>query len=763
MSSINARNSSQALVRHSSQLATNHKASSKHSRLSVFKGGLGVKVAKDGGLSGKVRPGADGKVSLPGGLTLQAPPAGGLATHLLAPNKLLVLSTDARGLVSLSTKNLGVALDEKKGALKGSALPVEVDGKKMVDLPGLGQVPAPDQGRTSSFLLAQDKLLSLKHEGDGTLTVDTKTLGLEADKKGNFKGHVLPDANGKVDIGGKQLDVSGLKPGQSMKKTLKVGKKKFKVTVRMGEDGSVSVEGKRKKGFLSKVGGFIGKALSFAGRFAPFLAAIPGLGWAAMAGRIFSAVKGVVDGIKSGNWLGAIGSAAGGIAGFAKGALGAIAGKVSQVAHFGQSVLNTVKHGLGKGLLPIIANGANLLSGLGGVLGNKGLAADAGKVSGYAGALDSAGRGDFMPGAAMLANSWGADLVRPKQPKEFSFHPSIRFNTNPTQADFGGPEALAQYDAIIRNGYSVPGGGEGGGGGGAPKGVQDSKGGGKTQGKGLLSQLRGKVSPEQMEKINATIDKVKKAVDYTAAARAPFAETFDALVKQGLPGMQKALAMIPRLQTQRAAVSTSMMAEATKLERMATQFPKGSAQRNALLAEARGIKNLRVQQLKSFDSKLGQLTNLVSKNQKLGQIATHLGRMGKVLDVMGALGAAYEGYQDSSAKTQMGKALDALFEGGANFGVGALASSHPLVAVLSALDGATGNNFGNGPVRNLVRTTMGMMRAYSTGDWSHLEKLVEDNRTGKNGVLIQGATVAGGELDKLIRTLQDRVDSLMNR
>jgi hypothetical protein len=432
MSSINARNSSQALAHYSSQLATTkNKASSKSSKFSLHRGGLGVKVAKDGGLSGKVRPGADGKVSLPGGLTLQAPPAGGLATHMLAPNKLLVLTTDARGLVSLSTKNLGVALDAKNATLKGSALPKDANGQKVVDLPGLGQVPVPDQGRTSSFLLAEDKLLSLKHEADGTITVDTKTLGLEADKKGNFKGHVLPDANGKVDIGGKELDVSGLKPGQSMKKTLKVKGKKYKVELRMNEDGSVSVEGKRKKGFLSKVGGFIGKALSFAGRFAPFLAAIPGLGWAAMAGRIFSAVKGVVDGIKSGNWLGAIGSAAGGIAGFAKGALGAIAGKVSQVAHFGQSVLNTVKHGLGKGLLPIIANGANLLSGLGGLFGNKGLAETAGKVSTYASVAESARKGDFGPALQQLVNQFGTDIVKKIQEKkkegvEFFFHEGVK-------------------------------------------------------------------------------------------------------------------------------------------------------------------------------------------------------------------------------------------------------------------------------------------------------------------------------------------------
>jgi len=478
MSSIHSRNPSQALARYASQVVTAHQGrtpqvSSKYSQPSALRGGQGVKADKHGGLSGKVRPDAEGKVSLPGGLSLQAPPRGGMATHILAPNKLLVLTADARGLVSLKTKYLGVALDEKKGALKGSVLPQEVNGRKLVELPVLGQMPVPQQGLTDSYLLSPDKLLSLKHETDGTVTVNTKTLGLEADKKG-FKGYLLP-MDGKVDIAGKQLDVSGMKPGQTKTKTLKLKGKKFKVKLRMNEDGTVTVQGKRKKGFFAKVAGFIGKAFDLVGKFAPFLAAIPGLGTAvALASKIVSginAVKGFVQSIKTGNWLGAIGSAASFVGGFAKGLVGRIANKLSQVTGFAQQALNTFKYGLGKGLLQVVSNGASLLSGAAGLLGNKGMAKTAGDVASYAGAVDAASHGNLLPAASLVANQFGPGLIQElrkpkKQQGNLSFFHGVRFNTKPTAKDFGNLDF-----GWLDNGFSVRGGdGGGGGGGGVPRG-----------------------------------------------------------------------------------------------------------------------------------------------------------------------------------------------------------------------------------------------------------------------------------------------------
>jgi hypothetical protein len=414
---------------------------------SLSKSQLTVVRSRDGGLFGKVKVGADGKVQLPGGLALQAPAAGGVATHQLSPNQLLVLRADAKGVVSVSTRNLGLAVDQKKGSIKGDVLPTPVEGQKTVEIAGMGSLMAPQPGKTDAYLLGPDKLLSLKSNDDGSVSVNTKTLGLEADKKGNFKGDVLP-VDGKVDIAGKEIDVSGLKPGKTMKKTIKINGKKYKVKLRMNADGTVSVEGKRKRSFFSKVAGFIGKALNFVGKFAPFLAAIPGIGTAvAIASKVISginAVRGFVDSIKTGNILGAIGSAASFVGGFAKGVVGSIANKISEVTGFAQQALSAFKHGLGNGFLQVVSNGASLLSGGAGLVGANGVASTAGQVANYAGMADSAAKGNLLPAVAHLANTYGPkaieDLQRRNQPEpKYSFHGGILFNTRPSASDFGVP------------------------------------------------------------------------------------------------------------------------------------------------------------------------------------------------------------------------------------------------------------------------------------------------------------------------------------
>jgi len=413
---------------------------------SLTKSALTLVRSRDGGLSGEVKVGADGKVQLPGGLALQAPAAGGVATHQLSPNQLLVLRADAKGLVSVSTRNLGLAVDEKKGSIKGDVLPTTVEGQKRVEIAGMGSLMAPQPGKTDAYLLGPDKLLSLKSNDDGTVSVNTKTLGLEADKKG-FKGDVLP-VDGKVDIAGKEIDVSGMKPGKTKTKTIKINGKKFKVKLRMNEDGTVSVQGKRKRSFFSKVAGFIGKALSFVGKFAPFLAAIPGIGTAvAIASKVISginAVKGFVQSIKTGNFLGAIGSAASFVGGFANGVVAGIANKISQVTGFAQQALSAFTHGLGNGFLQVVSNGASLLSGGAGLVGANGVASTAGQVANYAGMADSAAKGNLLPAVAHLANTYGPqaiqELQRRNQPQpEYSFHNGIRFNTRPSASDFGQP------------------------------------------------------------------------------------------------------------------------------------------------------------------------------------------------------------------------------------------------------------------------------------------------------------------------------------
>ncbi len=93
-----------------------------------------------------------------------------------------------------SPQPLGLRVDEKKGRIEGTVQPTTVEGRKQVDIPGMGSLVAPEPGKTDGYLISADKLLSLKSNADGTVTVNTRTMGLEADKKGKLKGNLLPIA-----------------------------------------------------------------------------------------------------------------------------------------------------------------------------------------------------------------------------------------------------------------------------------------------------------------------------------------------------------------------------------------------------------------------------------------------------------------------------------------------------------------------------------------------------------------------------------------
>ncbi len=107
-------------------------------------------------------------------------------------------------------------------------------------------------------------------------------------------------------------------PGKAVSKTVKVGK--YKLTINLKEDGTVSVSRKKKKrglfgglgGLFKGIGNILKKALPIVSMVAMF---IPGLQPLALAARIASGVMGVVDGIKNGNIFGAITSAVGAFSG----------------------------------------------------------------------------------------------------------------------------------------------------------------------------------------------------------------------------------------------------------------------------------------------------------------------------------------------------------------------------------------------------------------------------------------------------------------
>ncbi len=111
-------------------------------------------------------------------------------------------------------------------------------------------------------------------------------------------------------------------PGKAVSKKFKIGKYKYKVT--LDENGQLDIKRKKKKkGLFGKIGdafkkigkgigGFLKKALPIVSTVAMF---IPGLQPFALAARIGTGIMGVVDGIKNGNFFGAIMSGVGALSG----------------------------------------------------------------------------------------------------------------------------------------------------------------------------------------------------------------------------------------------------------------------------------------------------------------------------------------------------------------------------------------------------------------------------------------------------------------
>jgi hypothetical protein len=227
--------------------------------------------------------------------------------------------------------------------------------------------------------------------------------------------------------------------------------KKIYLELRMNHDGTVTITGKQKKSFWKQL-------LDFAGKFLPILAAIPGLGVLAVAAKVvtvFNAVKNFAESLKNGNLLGMVGSAASVAVNFSQGAFQAFASKVANLANVGQQVITTLKHGLGNGLLQVVSNGANLVSGIAQAAADLGqggfqsgatnVAQVANSVGGYAGGLDGAVKGDPTSLIAVA----GKDVVNhvvsnnpPQAQNPVAKQPAPTLNKGPKDPNAKDPNAL---------------------------------------------------------------------------------------------------------------------------------------------------------------------------------------------------------------------------------------------------------------------------------------------------------------------------------
>jgi hypothetical protein len=180
---------------------------------------------------------------------------------------------------------------------------------------------------------------------------------LTTDKRGYPKGTVQVGADNKVEIPGLGT-FEAPAPGKESKVKLD---KKNTLHLKRNEDGSVSVEvkKKKKKGFFSKLGGALKKVGSFIKKALPIVSTIasfiPGLNFIAIPLKIATAAMGAMDAIKNKNWLGAIGSIAGGVAGgaaaFGAKGLANTAGMIANGAGKAEALMGAIKSKSPSGIL----------------------------------------------------------------------------------------------------------------------------------------------------------------------------------------------------------------------------------------------------------------------------------------------------------------------------------------------------------------------------------------------------------------------------
>jgi arsenate reductase-like glutaredoxin family protein len=749
MSSIQSRNLSQALVQHQAQLAL---TSSKQSGLSQSE----LKTLASGSsreLQSLVRE----EPSRLRSLAKSSPQA---FAHLSKSNPQALqelFKGDSKGLQTLLNAlggssapvpagPTGIVVDQQKHKVSGSAQSTLVDGQRMVDIPGFGSMPAPDPGKVSSFLLTESRLMSLETDANGLVKVNTRELGLES-KGSGFKGDVLPDPmTGKVALGDKEIDVSGLKPGQTKTVKIKIKGKKYKVKLRMNADGSVRVEGKRRRGFFGSIIHGIGKAISVVGKFAPLLMAIPGAGLAAVIGKaisVASSVKGFIDSVRTGNFLGAFGSLAGAVAGFASGAVSSVANTLSKVANFGQSVVDAFKYGLGKGLLPIVANGANLLSGAAGIFGKDGLANVAGQVADYASVVDSAFKGNFGPALQKLVNQFGPDIIKQikeqqKKGVEYFFHEGVKIKPSEfalpdfdwSKAEFSTPPGTVtrtHYDSSTVPAWMLTA---------------------QASADGVLYAADTR-TPEQKRRDagNYALQVGKKLNDYGGFTQSFLDnQLFFTRTQPTLNSVGKASMTLVQLTLARSNLSTtftSAIAE-MKLQQQAA-FRAGDTTMYRQLDQS--IKTL----IRTRDSQVGLLNRSISTtsnflNRNLQTLnsspaARYLKGFGDVLNRAGVMNGPQSDLRS--------RAIASAMKGGGNYFTVMVGAAVPPAGLAIAADGLLFGGNVSGTMNSLIDTGVGLVEAVG-GNWDTLQKVYEQNRSGANGPVIQKATELGDLLNRVL-------------
>ncbi|MBC7797235.1 MAG: hypothetical protein H7Z37_10220 [Pyrinomonadaceae bacterium] len=267
-----------------------------------------------------------------------------------------------------------------------------------------------------------------------------KYLRVTVDADGNVKEQKVKKLEAKIEQAVERLQKKQLEHFQrtgemkSFKEKIKVGGKKFEITLR--ENGEVKV--KQKKSFFQKAFGFIGKFLFPVLSIATML--IPGLQPIALGLKIFGAIKGGVESIIGKNWMGLIGST-----------LGAFSGGLASTLQKGFSVVqtgyNVVKNGIKS-----VWDGLGAVAGVVSNLSSGNLSKVANYFGAGAGIIGGIEKGDIGGALLGIGNLVGGEVKTARLTRNLERFqkgleiPNASFNELKATYNFR-PEDLAVYNA----------------------------------------------------------------------------------------------------------------------------------------------------------------------------------------------------------------------------------------------------------------------------------------------------------------------------
>ena len=223
------------------------------------------------------------------------------------------------------------------------------------------------------------------------------------------------------------------------------------------------------------------------------------------------------------------------------------------------------------------------------------------------------------------------------------------------------------------------------------------------------------------------------------------------------PTMQRvgdAAMTLVRLNLTRSNLSTTYTAAIAEMK-----LQQQAAWRAGDVAQFRRLDSTIRTTIQARDARVGQLNQAITRtttflNRNLqfvndSPVLNTLKRFGDALNVAGAALTTIEAMMEGPQQDIRTRSIAALMKGGGNYFTAIASASFPPLALGIAVDGLLLGGNVSGAMNSAIDTGVGLLEA-AGGNWSTLQRLYEQNRTGANGPIIQRATELGDWLNRVL-------------